>query len=262
MSTTITFYDIPSTLANKAWSPNTLKTRYALNFKGIPYKTIWVEYLDIEPLCKEIGATPTRNKPDGRPHYTLPVIQDTSTGAVISDSTKIAEYLDATYPDTPRLMPKGTIALHRAFEETAQSLLVPALYPYCLPGTTATLNPVSAAYFRTTREALIGKTMEDMQPKGEDHVVLWQKLQDAFGKVDGWVRANGEGSNYLGGDTVCYADMWVAAYVWWIKVVRPDTWDEVKLWHGGRWATLLNNLEKYSTVEHEIPAIISDEMTL
>ena len=57
---TITFYDIPSKIPGKAWSPNTFKTRYvhqmdsahhdrsrfdkvtnriALNFKGIPYTT-------------------------------------------------------------------------------------------------------------------------------------------------------------------------------------------------------------------------------
>ncbi|KAJ7483558.1 hypothetical protein FB451DRAFT_1234964 [Mycena latifolia] len=79
MTPPIVFYDIPSTLPNKCWSPNTWKTRYALNFKGIPYKTSWVEYPDIEPLSREVGAAPTRNKPDGRPHYTLPMIHDPST---------------------------------------------------------------------------------------------------------------------------------------------------------------------------------------
>ena len=69
MSKPIVFYDIPGNAhSHKAWSPNTQKTRcallsrlrdvkvisersdlfsYSLNYKGIPYKTVWVEYPDI-----------------------------------------------------------------------------------------------------------------------------------------------------------------------------------------------------------------------
>ncbi|KAJ7192476.1 hypothetical protein B0H12DRAFT_1082684 [Mycena haematopus] len=35
---------------------------YALNFKRIPYRTVWVEYPEIEARCKEIGAAPTRTR--------------------------------------------------------------------------------------------------------------------------------------------------------------------------------------------------------
>jgi hypothetical protein len=54
--------------------------RYSLNYKGIPYKTVWLEYEEIEPFSKRLGALPTSNKPDGRPHYTLPMIHDPATG--------------------------------------------------------------------------------------------------------------------------------------------------------------------------------------
>lgn len=73
----------------------------SLQLKGIPFKTEWVEYPDIEPLCKRIGALPTSKKTDGRDHYTLPTIFDPSTGRAISDSLPIALYLDQTYPDSP-----------------------------------------------------------------------------------------------------------------------------------------------------------------
>ncbi|KAJ7121542.1 hypothetical protein C8R44DRAFT_831646 [Mycena epipterygia] len=242
MSTPIVFYDIPSTIPHKAWSPNTWKTRYALNYKGIPYKTVWVEYPEIEALSKELGAAPTTTKPDGRPHYTLPMIQDPSTGAVVSDSTKIAVYLDATYPDAPRLMPPRTEGLFRAFEAAATASIAPIL-PYGLPASNARLNPVSEAYYRSTREANYRTTMEDMTPKGEADVVAWGKLKEGFGKMDEWVRAGG--GEYLMGDTPCYADLWMAGYVLWIKLVLPDKWKDVESWHEGRWATLLRNLEKY-----------------
>ncbi|KAJ6530958.1 hypothetical protein DFH09DRAFT_1183768 [Mycena vulgaris] len=244
----IVFYDIPSTLPNKAWSPNTWKIRYALNYKGIAYKTVWLEYPEIEPLSKEIGAAPTSNKRDGRPHYTLPMIHDPSTGTVVSDSTKIALYLDATYPDTPRLMPMGTIGLHRAFEDAGNAAITP-LYPFALPPTNARLNPASEVYFRRTREEAWGVTpFENLVPTGEKQVVEWAKLKEGFGKMDEWVRANGEGGAYLMGEAPCFADIWMASYVLWIKLVMPERWEEIKEWHGGRWATLLGNMEKYESV--------------
>ncbi|TFY64395.1 hypothetical protein EVG20_g5963 [Dentipellis fragilis] len=105
-------YDIPSSLPDKAWSPNPWKARLVLNAKGIPYQTVWVEYPNIAGLCKRIGAEHTEMRPNG-PHYTLPVVQDPNTGAIVSDSFKIAQYLDKTYPDTIRLVPDGTAAFIR-----------------------------------------------------------------------------------------------------------------------------------------------------
>ncbi|KAJ7506937.1 hypothetical protein B0H11DRAFT_1973438 [Mycena galericulata] len=247
MSTALVFYDIPSTLPNKCWSPNLWKTRYALNFKGLPYKTVWIEYPEIEALCKEIGAAPTSKKADGRPHFTLPVIHDPSTGAVISDSGKIAEYLDTTYPDKPRLMPLGTTGFHRAFDAGAHPLIA-SVYPYGLPASQARLNPSSAEYFRRTREVSWGKTLENLTPKGEEDAVQWKKLKDGFGTLDEWIKANGETSPYLMGDALCYADMWMAAYINWIKLVLPDRWEDVKSWHDGRWGKLLQEMEKYAAV--------------
>jgi len=246
-SSMITLYDIPSTLPGKAWSPNTWKARYALNYKGVPYKTIWLEYPEIEPLCKKIGAKPTEMKPDGvSPFYTLPVIQDDSTGAVVSDSSAIAAYLDVTYPDAPTLIPAGTAALQSAFHDTVLPLVEP-LFLYALPATLKHLNPVSAEYFRRTREATFGCAMEEIAPKGADHAVTWKKLHDALGKVDEWIRAGGEDAKYVMGDTLSYADLFLAAYMHWSRHLWEDSheWDKIKEWHGGRWSNLMKSLEKY-----------------
>jgi len=39
--------------------------RYALNYKRLPYKTVWVEFHEIEPVAKKVGAKPTTAKPNG-----------------------------------------------------------------------------------------------------------------------------------------------------------------------------------------------------
>ncbi|KZP02399.1 hypothetical protein FIBSPDRAFT_808778, partial [Athelia psychrophila] len=69
MAHIITLYDIPSRNSSKAWSPNLWKARLALNIKGLPYRTVWVEYPDIEQLCKKIGAAKTNS---AAAPYTLP----------------------------------------------------------------------------------------------------------------------------------------------------------------------------------------------
>ena len=39
--------------------------RYALNYKSLPYKTVWIEYHEIEPVAKKLGAKPTKRKANG-----------------------------------------------------------------------------------------------------------------------------------------------------------------------------------------------------
>ncbi|KIM41190.1 hypothetical protein M413DRAFT_445891 [Hebeloma cylindrosporum] len=197
----IIFYDIPCTLPNNSWSPNTLKTRYTLNFKGIPYETVWVEYPDIEPLCKKLGIPPTSKKEDGNEHYTLPAIHDPSTGAYLSDSILIAEYLEKTYPDTPQVFPHHTIALQATFAEAfwdsigiARDFIIPAAY--------TRLNPRSQEYFRRTKS--FGKSIEDRTPKGEDAIAKWEQFRGGLGRVDKWyAKSDGKGA-FLMGETLSW----------------------------------------------------------
>ncbi|KAJ7919381.1 hypothetical protein B0H13DRAFT_252548 [Mycena leptocephala] len=246
MSTIITLYDIASTHPRQAWSPNTAKARYALNFKGIPHKTVFLEYLEIEPLCKKIGAKPTG---ESSTQYTLPVIYDPATDTVVSDSIEIARYLDATYPDTPRLIPEGTAAFHYAFTDAFAATLPPFL-AYALPASLAFLNPASQDYFRQTRQQLFGgRRLEDVTPTGDAHVVMWKKFEDAFGQIDNWINKNGAKSKYFIGDTISYADITIAGYLRWGKLVLgKDKWEVILTWHGGRWANLMKEMEKYDVV--------------
>ncbi|KAF8509530.1 hypothetical protein BU17DRAFT_70416 [Hysterangium stoloniferum] len=87
---TITIYNVPGQ-TGKSFIPLAV-----LNYKGIPYNTVWVEYPEIAATMRKIGAAPTSTKPDGSPHYTIPMGSPT----VISDSWKIVEYLEETYPSS------------------------------------------------------------------------------------------------------------------------------------------------------------------
>ncbi|KAL4246834.1 hypothetical protein ABKN59_007394 [Abortiporus biennis] len=251
----IIFYDIAG--GKFPWSPNTWNTRYALNIKGLPYRTEFREYPDIEPTCKEIGAAPTGTWSDGRPQYTFPVIHDPNTKLTISDSDNIIEYLEKQYPDTPSLVPKGSLGLILAFRPGFGNILGDRIYNLVVLATNQYLNPRSEEYFRRTRESSLKKKLEDIVPGGlssgsEGSEKAWKAAQAGFDTLASWYDKNEEGKGlYLLGDSVTYADILVAGRLIWVRVVlgeKSKEWERFKSLNGGKWEKILNNFEKYHTV--------------
>lgn len=223
--------------------------RLALNIKGLPYKTVWVEYPDIEPLCKKIGAKPTEVVA-GVPRYTLPVIHDPTHNAVIANSIDIARYLEAMYPDTTPLFPGGLHGLHEAFQDAHQRIALRGIYHIMLPVTHTKLNPVSEVYFRRTREAKFGKKLEEFSPLGPQRDAHWAQVEEGHGVADGWLSKNEKGT-YVMGETMSYADVTIAAYLLWVKAifgVGSEEWKDILEWQGGRWASFLAQFEKYEQI--------------
>ncbi|EJD07677.1 uncharacterized protein FOMMEDRAFT_150219 [Fomitiporia mediterranea MF3/22] len=231
----ITFYDIPSKLSSRAWSPNTFKTRLSLNYKGIPYRTEWVEYPDIEPTMKQIGGLPTRKKEDGRDHYTLPAIHDSTTGKVVTDSNAIAEYLDATYPDTPVLLPPGTKAAVAALEHIFMKNIMTIL-PIGMPGVLGILNPPSETYWRRKAEWPV--------PPSSERDAILKQLKEDLDILAGFYDRNGEGKQFFFADKFSFADAIVVGFLAWIKVVlgaENNVWKAISTWSDGRWGKLVES---------------------
>ena len=221
---------------------------YTLNYKGIPYRTEWVEYPDIEPLCLKLGAAPTDTRSDGRPYYSLPVIYDPSTKKAVSDSAVIAKYLDETYPDTPQLFPEGTAALQAVFLDGAWDLFGLPLYMIMLPRVCTGLNPPSEEYYRRTREAQFGSKLEEIGITNE-----WETLEAGLAKLDQWLSANGPGKSELFlGDKISFADVQVAAILIWGKITlgeESEDWRKIVSWNSGRWKRLLERFDQYANVD-------------
>ncbi|KAJ7505494.1 glutathione S-transferase [Mycena galericulata] len=257
----IIFYDIPSTAPGCAWSPSTWKVRYALNYKGLAYKTVWVEYPDIADLCKKIGAEPAMICQDGTPHYTLPVIQDPKTGTVLSESLHIAEYLDSTYPDTPKVIPTGTFTLQKSFQVSCDQA-TNASTQFIIPAIAGILLPRSKEYYVRTREVRFGKKLSDVVPAGEAHETAWKEFEEGLGRIDSWMK---EEDLFIMGDTPSFADLAITGKLQWFRKgfgEDSDKWKDIMAWHGGRWAKLLNNLKKYEGPADAIPAYVRIALVL
>ncbi|TBU48540.1 hypothetical protein BD309DRAFT_853559 [Dichomitus squalens] len=257
----IVFYDIPAdAFQDRMWSPNTWKTRYVLNIKGLPYTTVWVEFPDIAAVSKKIGALPTQEGPDGSPIYTLPAIYDPNTKSAISESAAIARYLEKTYPNfKPTLIPPETDALHAAFEAVFWKTLWPDLRQIMLPPTNALLNPRSAEYFRRTREAMDGEKLEDWTPAGsEKRERHWRGVERALDTFAEWLGTYGNREKlFFTGVDISYADITVASFLIWIeRVLGKDSkeWQDVLRWNNGRWARFMDAFRKYEAVDVGVDA--------
>ncbi|KAE9406940.1 hypothetical protein BT96DRAFT_192745 [Gymnopus androsaceus JB14] len=250
--TAIIFYDIPFAEPGVCWSPNTWKTRYCLNYKGLPYRTEWIEYPDIEALCVKLGAAPTDVKDDGAPHYTLPVIYDPTTNRAISESFDIAVYLDATYPSTPRLIPAGMQGIQSAFISYVMSRTVPHLGQFARPLVFQKLPPGrSQEYFKRTREASIGGKIEEWTPRGEDRVREWKAAEKGLMLVEKSYQIAGKetGGGFICGEHPTFADFALAGILQWCKEsfgAESEEWKDILSWENRRWETLLNSLEEFA----------------
>ncbi|KAI6136162.1 hypothetical protein F5141DRAFT_1287992 [Pisolithus sp. B1] len=251
-------YDITSKLERKYWSPNTAKPRqvdpssvhnplrqtwsyrFVLGYKGLPFRIEWVEYPDIAPRMKAIGARQNRLL-DGRDAYTLPVLNDPNTGALITDSWEIAEYLEKTYPKKPIFSNKSK-GLIRAFDAVLINLLRP-VSKFPILRASEILSERSAEYYITAREEGLKEKFSEFSPEGPKREEHWVILEQIFSTSREWY--DKEEGKWLMGDTFSYADIITAAGLFWLKsVLHGDEWEKIAGWHDGRWARLLADVEK------------------
>ena len=224
--------------------------RFTLDFKGLPYKTVWVEYPDIRRTCQEMNISPTGTWPDGTPMYTLPALVDPSTGTALADSAAIARYLDAAYPATSRAFPPGTEAFHAAFQAALDAALAPHVFYIGVPAGYERLSAVSRAHFKEARQRVLGGRMEDWNPVGSpERARNWAALETGLGKVAAWMAADGKERTFVMGDEPCYADFVIGARLMWLKRgfgEESEDWRRIEGWHGGKWARFLAALGKIS----------------
>ncbi|KAI6136157.1 hypothetical protein F5141DRAFT_1072855 [Pisolithus sp. B1] len=236
----LVLYDIPSKLEGKYWSDNVTKSRFVLGYKGLPFRVEWVEFPDIAPRMKEIGARKNRLA-DGAEMYTLPVLSDPNTGALVTDSWEIAEYLEKTYPEKS-IFSHNSKGLIRAFTTAVISLVQPAaIFP--ILRASQILDERSAECYITTKEVMFKAKISEFSPEGPKRDEHWAIIERAFTTSKDWY-AEEEGK-WLMGDVFSYADIFTASILSWLKrVLHEDEWDKIASWHDGRWGELLADVEK------------------
>ena len=225
--------------------------RYALNIKGLEYKTKWIQFPDVEPVLKKLGAVPTTKKPDGSDMYTLPTIYDPNTKEVVSDSFVIAQYLDETYPDTHKLIPAGTDALQAAYHDFIWSSEVGVpFFMVLMAATCGRLLSPSSEYVRTTREPLFGVKLEELSTEEQ-----WKKVEAGLDKLNSYLEKNGKGNDLLilgAQNGITFSDLQLAGLFMWAKVALGENSEKFKMLlglNGGKWGRFFAQFSKYEHVD-------------
>jgi glutathione S-transferase len=122
-------------------SPFCAKVRKILDFKGIDYEVVEVDYLERRELLAVSGQIMV-------PALTL------EGGETVVDSARIADRLEELYPE-PTLLPAGWRGMHRVLADYIDNSLEDALYRAAIPD--------EAAYYRT---------------EGKDREALWRFIRE------------------------------------------------------------------------------------
>ncbi|KAG1864334.1 hypothetical protein F4604DRAFT_1782958 [Suillus subluteus] len=145
---------------------------------------------------KAIGAKPNKRR-DGSDVYTVPVLSDPNTGALVTDSLEIACYLEKTYPEKP-IFPNNSEPMIRVFDSAYMSLILPSFKPM-LPRTIEILSPASPKFF-------IGTLSVDVPfPLDVNFDAEWKLLEKGYNTAYKWYQKTD--GKWIMGSTFSYADI-------------------------------------------------------
>ncbi|APQ10696.1 glutathione S-transferase [Pseudomonas oryzihabitans] len=198
MTTPLRLYELTGADDSCRFSPYCWRVRLALAHKGLPVETLAWRFHE-----KEAIAFSGQGK--------VPVLVDGEQW--VSDSWAIAEYLDRQYPERPSLLGDTSLkALTRFINQWVAESVHPALARLILPDVHAVLDEADQDYFKRTREAAFGVSLEALAAQRDSSL-------QAFREVLKPLRSTLALQDYLAGDAPAYADHIVFGAFQWARVV-------------------------------------------
>src|ERR1700742_2327529 len=153
-------YDLAARDLTIRFSPYCWRTKFALAHKGIPVETVPWRFTDRDAI-----AFSGQGK--------VPVLRDGDR--VIADSGAIACYLEDAYPDAPSLFGGAGGRAHARFVNAwADSVLLPGIARLIVRDLLDIIDAKDRAYFRESREARFGMTLEAVQEGREGRLPAFQ----------------------------------------------------------------------------------------
>lgn len=193
-------FELVGTDEDRPFSPYCWRTRMALAHKGLDITSIPWRFTEREAI--------TRHKSEK-----VPVLIDGEH--TVSDSWAIANYLEDTYPDRPSLFGgEGGRAMGRMINWWGDTVVIGGMFPFIVADIHGHLRPVDQAYFRQTREARFGKTLEEVASTRDKGVEAFRKSLDPM-------RLTLKTQPFLGGTAPNYADYIVFGGFQWARAISP-----------------------------------------
>lgn len=193
-------FELCGTETERVFSPFCWRTRMALAHKDIKAETIPWRFSEKDAIA---------------PHRSdkVPVLIDGETS--VADSWAIANYLEDTYADRPSLFGgEGGRAMGRMLNWWGDTVVLGGIFPMIAADIHGLLRPADQAYFRKTREARLGKTLEEAAANRDQAV-------EGFRNALNPMRLTLKTQPYLGGASPNYADYIVFGPFQWARATSP-----------------------------------------
>ncbi len=192
----VDFYELAGRDPDIRFSPFCWRVRMALAHKGVEANTIPWHFGEKE-LPEGLSAVPV-------------LVVD---GAVVADSTEIALHLEDRYQNGPSLFGGDGGEVHARFIAAwADTVLQPALLPALALPILAQVKPEAVPYFRESREARLGMSLEQAAEATESTL---GNVRAALAPVRRVVKH----AAFLGGEEPSYADYAVFGAFQWARCV-------------------------------------------
>ena len=193
-------YDLAGAEDDLRFSPNCWRIKMALEHKGLSAEAVPWRFVEKEAIAFSGQKA-------------VPVLVDGDT--VVSDSWEIARYLERTYSDRPSLF-GGPAAEGLALyvKLWCEQTLNRTILRIILPDLFMLLHEKDKGYFRESREARFGTTLEKYALPAEAGVSL---LREALSPM----RATVKRQPYLAGAQPSFADYVVFGSFQWARAVSP-----------------------------------------
>ncbi len=206
-------YDLAAADPTLRFSPYCWRTKLALAHKKLSFDTVPWRFTE-KALIAFSGSN------------LVPVLVD--DGAVVHDSQAIADYLETRYPEGASLFgDAASRALTRFVKQWTEDTLHPTIVKIVLPDIFKLLDPKDQPYFRQSREARLGCTIEALAATREAAIAAFQAV---LPPLRGTLRAQ----TFLAGSTPAYADHIVFGALQWARLTSStallEADDPITLW--------------------------------
>jgi glutathione S-transferase len=159
-----TLYDLAGAEDNRRFSPYCWRVKMALAHKGLPFESVPWRFSEKEAIAFSSQGL-------------VPVLVDGDR--VVTDSWAILQYLEGAYTDCAPLAEGADAWAYALFIKLwAERSLQPAIQRVILPDVLAHLHPKDQEYFRTSRQARIGTTVEAFSADRPTHLTQLRKVLD------------------------------------------------------------------------------------
>jgi glutathione S-transferase len=184
---------------DRRYSVFSWRTRMALAHKGLAFETRPVCMSDKAAIAFSAGKT-------------VPVVRDDET--VVRDSWKIAEYLEARYPEKPLFGGEIGRGVTHALNTWVDRALVRSMLEVLAPDIHERVDPADDGYFRGMAERVCARSLEDLRA-GQDEAL--ERLGRSLEPMQALLKRQA----YVCGELPAYGDYVLFSLFQWARVMSP-----------------------------------------